>query len=58
MRDPERFKRHAEECKRLASKMPEHEESLLAMAQAWQEVAEELERSGSKPKGVARNGSR
>jgi hypothetical protein len=35
MRDPKAFRKYAEECRRLANKMPEHRTALLEMAEAW-----------------------
>ena len=35
MRDPEIFRKYAEECERLATKMPQHKTTLLEMAEAW-----------------------
>jgi hypothetical protein len=35
MRDPKIFRKYAEECRRLATKMPQHETTLLEMADAW-----------------------
>jgi hypothetical protein len=46
MRDPEEFRKYAEECRRLALSLPQHKETLLEMAKAWIAVAEEAERQG------------
>jgi len=35
MRDPRIFRKYAEECERLATKMPQHKTTLLEMAEAW-----------------------
>ena len=35
MRDPKTFRKYAEECRRLADKMPQHKATLLEMADAW-----------------------
>lgn len=35
MRDSKTFRKYAEECRRLANKMPEHKSALLEMAEAW-----------------------
>jgi hypothetical protein len=35
MQDAKTFKRYAEECQRLADKMPDHRETLLEMADVW-----------------------
>jgi hypothetical protein len=35
MRDPTTFKKYADECRRLAAKMPQHKTTLLEMADAW-----------------------
>jgi hypothetical protein len=59
MRDPKTFRRYAEECQRLAAKMPQHKQTLLEMADAWLACAsaadarangshEEVERSGTR----------
>jgi hypothetical protein len=49
MRDPRRFRKYAEECRRLIETMPEHRTALLEMAQAWEAIADEAEhgRNGS-----------
>src|SRR5580704_13365053 len=45
MRDPVEFRRYAEECRRLAKMMPaEHRGTLLKIAEAWIECAQEAER--------------
>jgi hypothetical protein len=45
MRDPAKFRRYAEECRRLANSMPaEHRGTLFKMADAWIECAREAER--------------
>ncbi len=35
MQSPADYRQYAEECERLARKMPEHKEVLLKMALAW-----------------------
>jgi len=35
MQSPADYRQYAEECERLARKMPEHKEVLLEMAMAW-----------------------
>jgi len=35
MRDPKTFVKYAEECRRMADKMPQHKTTLLEMAEAW-----------------------
>lgn len=45
MKDPMKFRRYAEDCRRLSNTMnPEHKTSLLEMADAWDRAAEEAER--------------
>jgi hypothetical protein len=44
MRDPTKFREYADECRRLASRMPEHKETLLSMADAWMGCAKAAER--------------
>ena len=57
MEDATKFRRYAEDCRRLAKSMkPEHTAALLEMAEAWDRCAEEAERStgkNSKPFGSA-----
>ena len=49
MRDPAKFRRYAEECRRLANIMPkEHRGTLLKIADAWIECAQEAERDTGK----------
>ena len=49
MRDPVKFRRYAEECRRLAKMMPlEHRGTLMKIAEAWIECAQEAERDVSK----------
>jgi hypothetical protein len=42
MNSPEEFRRHADECLRLAREttIPEHRASLLGMAQSWRRLAD------------------
>jgi hypothetical protein len=49
MRDPKIFRKYAEECRRLAAKMPQHEATLLEMADAWLACAdkEDIRANGS-----------
>jgi hypothetical protein len=44
MRDPTKFREYADECRRLASRMPEHKETLLSMADAWMGCAKAAEK--------------
>jgi hypothetical protein len=45
MRDPAKFRKYAEECRRLAKIMPaEHRGTLLKIADAWTDCAREAER--------------
>jgi hypothetical protein len=45
MRDAETYERYAIECERIARKMTgEHRKSLLAIAEAWRDLAREAER--------------
>jgi hypothetical protein len=47
MKDVIKFREYAEDCRRLAKSMkPEHKETLLEIADAWDEVAKEAEREG------------
>jgi hypothetical protein len=47
MRDTMKLRGYAEDCRRLAKSMkPEHKATLLEIADAWDEVAEEAEREG------------
>src|ERR671937_584478 len=50
MRDVNTYRRYAEECRRLADKMPEHRKALLEMAEAWLAcaAAAEARANGSK----------
>jgi hypothetical protein len=44
MKDVNKFREYAEECRRLAKSMKaEHQPTLLKMADAWDRVAEERE---------------
>jgi hypothetical protein len=48
MRDPATYRRYAQECRRLASTMPqENRRTLLEIAEAWSKLAEEAERQTS-----------
>jgi hypothetical protein len=51
MQRPEALRGYAEECRRLAKRMPEHSDALLQMAKAWMLLADEAERKqdGDKP---------
>jgi hypothetical protein len=43
------FRRHAEECRELATRtLPEHRDMLLKMAEAWETLAHDRERMASK----------
>ena len=45
MRDPAKFRKYAEECRRLANIMPkEHRGTLLKIADAWIDCAQEAGR--------------
>ena len=45
MREPATYRRYAEECRRLASIMPEeHRRTLLEIAEAWSKLANDAER--------------
>jgi hypothetical protein len=45
MRDADTYKGYANECERIARTMTgEHRKSLLAIAEAWRELAREAER--------------
>jgi hypothetical protein len=47
MREPETYKRYATECERIARTMSEEQRSsLLAIAEAWRELARDAERQG------------
>jgi hypothetical protein len=49
MEEVTKFKQYAEECRRLAKAMPEHEAALLEIAQAWDVCASNLSRQETKP---------
>ena len=50
MRDAETYERYASECERIARTMPgEKRQSLLAIAQAWRELAREKKRRAKSP---------
>jgi hypothetical protein len=57
MRDPKQFRKYAEECRRLAARMPEHRDALLQMADAWTACADETEGNGGRS-GEARSGGK
>ncbi len=45
MADVQKFKKYAEDCRRLAKNMkPDHKATLLEIAEAWDRCAEEAER--------------
>jgi hypothetical protein len=49
MEDATKFRRYAEDCRRLAKSMkPEHKATLLEVAEAWDRCAAEAERSTNK----------
>jgi hypothetical protein len=49
MEDLEKFRKYAEECRRLAKSMKsEHKATLLEIAEAWDQCAEEAERERTK----------
>jgi hypothetical protein len=49
MKDVMKFKRYAEDCRRLANTMkPEHKATLLEISDAWDQCANEAGREGDK----------
>jgi hypothetical protein len=44
VKDAAKFRQHAEECRRLASSMPQHRDVLLQMAATWETCAKDAER--------------
>jgi hypothetical protein len=49
MRDVIKFREYAEDCRRLAKSMKaEHQSTLLKIADAWDQVAEEAEQRAGK----------
>src|SRR2546428_4126527 len=50
MRDPTTFRKYADECRRLASVMPEHKDTLLQMAEAWVACAKAAEKKETEKK--------
>ena len=42
------FRAYADECRRLAHRMPEHKAALMQMAEAWMACAEDAERKRRK----------
>jgi hypothetical protein len=49
MEDAAKFRRYAEDCRRLAKSMKtEHKATLLEIADAWDQCAEEAERKTDK----------
>jgi hypothetical protein len=56
MTDVIKFKQYAEDCRRMAKSMkPEHQATLLEIANAWDQCAEEAEREGGKNERGKRN---
>ena len=52
MNDAIKFRGYAEDCRRLANSMkPEHKATLLEIADAWDQCAEEAEREAGKGQG-------
>jgi hypothetical protein len=45
MRDSTKFRKYADECRRLARTMPEHKQTLLEMAEVWMTCAKQAEKS-------------
>ena len=43
--DPIKFRRYAEECRRMANDLPAHRAALLEIADAWIVCAERAERA-------------
>jgi hypothetical protein len=53
MKDAKKFRRYAEECRRLAKQMrPEHRVVLLRIAEAWERCAEEAEGANGRSDGL------
>jgi hypothetical protein len=51
MQDAARFRKYADECRRLAQTLPAaHKQTLLEIADAWTACAEEAERQAQNPK--------
>jgi hypothetical protein len=51
MKDSAKFRKYAEECRQLSKNMrPEHRATLLEIADAWDQCAEEAEASEGKRK--------
>jgi hypothetical protein len=49
MKDNVKFRRYAEDCRRLSNSMKsEHKATLLEIADAWERVAEEVQREAAK----------
>jgi hypothetical protein len=48
MQNPADYRQFAEECERLAKKMPEHKETLLEMAKAWRARMDGAEQKAQK----------
>jgi len=49
MKDVKKFREYAEDCRRLAKSMkPEHKATLLEIADAWDQCANEAEREAGK----------
>ena len=49
MKDVIKFREYAEDCRRLAKSMkPEHKATLLEIADAWDQSADEAEREAGK----------
>jgi hypothetical protein len=55
MKDVKKFREYAEDCRRLAKSMkPEHKATLLEIADAWDQCADEAEREAGKHEQVKR----
>jgi len=51
MQDPAKFRRYAEDCRRLAKNMPEeYRRTLLEIADAWTKCAQDIESEATKKK--------
>jgi hypothetical protein len=57
MTDAITFKRYAEDCRRMAKSMkPEHKATLLEIAEAWDQCAEEAEKEDRRMKPEKQDG--
>jgi hypothetical protein len=46
MQDAKTYRRYAEDCRKLATTMPEQRKTLLDMAAVWEELATKADRKG------------